>query len=77
VDVSLNYNFLGGGFKYFLFSTLLGEMIKFDSYFSDGLKPPTSFEFKDLVHDPMKQPFQFVNVSADLFSTQLPDFPTV
>ena len=28
--------FLGGGFKYFLFS-------QFDYYFSDGLKPPTSF----------------------------------
>ena len=33
---------LGGGFKYFLFSSLFGEMIQFDQYFSDGLKPPTS-----------------------------------
>jgi len=33
---------LGGVFKYFLFSSLLGEMIHFDQYFSDGLKPPTS-----------------------------------
>ena len=33
---------LGGGFKYFLFSSLFGEMIQFDKYFSDGLKPPTS-----------------------------------
>ena len=33
---------LGGGFKYFSFSTLSGEMIQFDEYFSDGLKPPTS-----------------------------------
>ena len=33
---------LGGGFKYLLFSPLPGEMIQFDSYFSDGLKPPTS-----------------------------------
>jgi len=33
---------LGGGFKYFLFSSLLaGEMIQFDEYFSNGLKPPT------------------------------------
>ena len=32
---------LGGGFKYFLFIPLLGEMIQFDQYFSDGLKPPT------------------------------------
>ena len=28
--------FLGGGFKYFLFSALFGEMIQFDEYFSDG-----------------------------------------
>ena len=35
--------FLGGGFKYFLFSPLPGEMIQFDEYFSKGLKPPTSF----------------------------------
>ena len=33
---------LGGGFKCFLFSPLPGEMIQFDYYFSDGLKPPTS-----------------------------------
>ena len=32
---------LGGGFKYVLFSPLLGEMIQFDEYFSTGLKPPT------------------------------------
>ena len=28
-------------FKYFLFSPLPGEMIQFDQYFSNGLKPPT------------------------------------
>jgi len=33
---------LGDGFKYFLFSPLLGEMIQIDEYFSSGLKPPTS-----------------------------------
>ena len=33
---------LGGGFKYVLFSPPLGEMIKFDEYFSNGLKPPAS-----------------------------------
>ena len=33
---------LGGGFKYCLFSPLLGEMIQFDSYFSNGLEPPPS-----------------------------------
>ena len=36
---------LGGGFKHFLFSPLPGEMIQFDQYFSDGLKPPTSAVF--------------------------------
>ena len=35
---------LGGGFKMFLFSPLPGEMIQFDWYFSDGLKPPTSYD---------------------------------
>ena len=32
---------LGGGFKYFLFSSLFGEDSHFDQYFSDGLKPPS------------------------------------
>ena len=32
---------LVGGFKYFLFSSLFGDMIQIDSYFWDGLKPPT------------------------------------
>ena len=36
---------LGGGFKYFLFSSLLGEMIQFDECVSNGLKPPTSGGF--------------------------------
>ena len=35
--------YLDGGFKYFLFSPLLGEMIQFDSYVLIGLKPPTSY----------------------------------
>ena len=34
-------SYMTGGFKYFLFLPLLGEMIQFDQYFSDGLKPPT------------------------------------
>ena len=33
---------LGGGFKDFLCSPLFGEMIQLHSYFSNGLKPPTS-----------------------------------
>ena len=44
-------DFLGGGFKYFLFSPLLGEMIHFDEHiFQMGwkLKPPTSFSFGGL-----------------------------
>ena len=31
----------GGGFKHYLFSPLLGEMIQFDIYLWDGLKSPT------------------------------------
>ena len=31
---------LGGGLKYFSCSSLFGEDILFDSYFSNGLKPP-------------------------------------
>ena len=44
---------LGGGFKDFLFSPLLGEMIKFGSYFSNGLKPPTSGCLMAFCWDPM------------------------
>ena len=42
---------LGGGFKYLLFSSLPGEGFHFDKYFSNGLKPPTSWRlliFKSL-----------------------------
>ena len=35
--------YLGCGFKYFLFSPLVGEGFHFDLYFSNGLKPPTSY----------------------------------
>jgi len=36
---------LGGGWHiYFICSPLFGEMMKFDSYFSDELKPPTRQE---------------------------------
>ena len=38
---------LGGGFKDFLFSTPPGEMIQFDSYVSNGLKPPTKNRMKN------------------------------
>ena len=36
-------SYLGGGFKYFLCSPLLGEMIQFDEYLANGLKPPTRY----------------------------------
>ena len=39
------WGWLGGGFKDFLFSPLFGEMIQFDKYFSDGLKPPARWGF--------------------------------
>ena len=32
----------GGGFSFLEVSPLFGDMIQFDQYFSDGLKPPTS-----------------------------------
>ena len=44
-SVVSGYGLLGGGFKYFLFSPLVGEDSQFDEYFSDGLKPPTSLCF--------------------------------
>ena len=36
-------SYLGGGFKYLLFSPLFGEDSHFEQYFSIGLKPPTSY----------------------------------
>ena len=36
---------LGCGFKHFLFLPLPGEIIQFDKYFSDGLKPPTRWNW--------------------------------
>ncbi len=41
-------HYLGGGFKHFLCLPLSGEDFQFDEYFSDGLKPPTSY-FLDLL----------------------------
>ena len=35
-------------FKHFIFSPLVGEMIQFYSYFSNGLKPPTRFDLKEI-----------------------------
>ena len=36
ISVSSVHIILGGGFKYFLFSPLLGEVIQFDEYFQMG-----------------------------------------
>ena len=44
-SVYLGVIYLGGGFKYFLFSSLFGEMIQFDEYFLNGLKPPTRYVY--------------------------------
>ena len=41
IDQSVQNPRLGGGFNFFNFSPLFGEDFHFDSYFSDGLKPPT------------------------------------
>ena len=38
-------SWLGSDFKHFLFSPLFGEMIQFDQYFSNGLKPPICWVF--------------------------------
>ena len=43
-------SYLGGGFKYFLFSPLFAEDSHFDSYFSSGLKPPTSYVWMIIIH---------------------------
>ena len=50
---------VGGGFKHFYFHPLFGEDSHFDSYFSTGLKPPTSVNFVGYL------PYQLV---------RLPDF---
>ena len=46
--VTLSDEYLGGGLKYLLFSPLLGEMIEFDEYFSNELKPPTRYPFPNV-----------------------------
>ena len=46
---------LGGGFKYFLCSSVLVEMIQVDKYFSTGLKPPTRQSQYVLLSSPLFQ----------------------
>ena len=45
---------LGGGFNFFIFSTLFGDGFQFDSYFSNGLEPPTSIM---LLNNPLVRPY--------------------
>ena len=45
--------------KYFLFSPLPGEDFQFDSYFSDGLKPPTSIMMNLFLTLSFNQPASF------------------
>ena len=45
LQVGFELPLLGGGLKYFLFSPLPGEGFQFDSYFSNGLKPPTRLSY--------------------------------
>jgi hypothetical protein len=46
--------FLVGGLEHVLFFHILGTIIPFDKYFSEGLKPPSSF-VQQLAKDSMKQ----------------------
>ena len=44
IDLFLLYTFLGGGFKFFIFTPVWGRFQFWRAYFSDGLvQPPTSF----------------------------------
>ena len=60
--------YLGGGFKDFLFSPLFGEDSHFDSYFSKGLvQPPTRYVFTFSRHRTCKSGFQrFLLLSWEL-----------
>ena len=64
---------LGGGFKYFLFSPLFGEDSHFDSYFSNGLKPPNSQNYDlILVFSPWRRVFP-----AQLTFSSWPSMPRI
>ena len=53
---------LGGGFKLF-FIPLPGEIIQFDEYVSDGLKPPTSSPGKQIEK---QVPFPIIGSMVDM-----------
>ena len=61
-------NCVGGGFKYFLFSPLLGEMIQVDYNFANELKPPTSCLFQK-TFSWMNDLFLLVEVELFLLNT--------
>jgi len=47
--------YLVGGLEHFLFSPIVGMMIQSDQYFSEGLKPPTSYYHVIKTHEkPLK-----------------------
>ena len=59
---------VGGGLKHLLFLPLPGEMIQFNYYFSDGLKPPTSVALGFLRH---RHTSVFISAQAYLQAYQL------
>ena len=64
------HNNLGGGFKHVLFSPLPGEMLHFDEYFSNGLKPPTSNVFSPV--NPTNKTSKHITLSSSFHISQLP-----
>ena len=64
-----------GGFKYFLFSPLLGKMIQFDSYFSRGLKPPTRFLNLEWLNDFLNMDGIFARILTPLSSDGMNPIP--
>ena len=52
---------LGGALKHVSFIPLHGEMIQFDSFVSNGLKPPTSLGLENLFKSIREQLWKFVD----------------
>ena len=66
-EVNFNHGDLGGGFKYFLFSPLLGPKIpNLTDIFSDGLKPST----RDVLHIQMNKRPSGNSFCHDIFTTR-------
>ena len=65
------FKHLGGGFKYFLFSPLLGEMIQSDNCFSKGLKPTTSLNIRWIFQANLCLfPWLLVKISTFIYAEQ-------